>query len=48
MTSDIPSQVDVLIVAYGPVGAALGCLLRRYGVATPIIDKAAEIHMRLL
>jgi len=45
MTSSIPSQVDVLIVGYGPVGAALGCLLGRYGVTTLIVDKAIDIHM---
>ncbi len=38
-------DADVLIVGYGPVGAALACLLGRYGVRTCVIDKATEIFM---
>lgn len=38
-----PETVDVLIVGYGPVGAALAALLGRYGVRTRVIDKAADI-----
>ncbi|MCX7071320.1 MAG: bifunctional 3-(3-hydroxy-phenyl)propionate/3-hydroxycinnamic acid hydroxylase [Gammaproteobacteria bacterium] len=45
MSFPIPSRVDVLIVGYGPVGAALGCLLGRYGVTTLIVDKADDILM---
>jgi 3-(3-hydroxy-phenyl)propionate hydroxylase len=37
------SEVDVLVVGFGPVGAAIGCLLGRYGVRTLVIDKAKEI-----
>jgi len=39
----LPDQVSVLVVGYGPVGAAIGCLLGRYGVRTLIIDKASDI-----
>ena len=41
-TSD-PSEVDVLIVGYGPVGASLAGLLGRYGVRTLVIEKAQGI-----
>lgn len=41
-TSENP---DVLIIGYGPVGAAVGALLGRYGVKTLIIDKGQEILM---
>lgn len=41
----LPERVDVLIVGYGPVGAALAALLGRYGVATLVIDKAEDIYM---
>jgi 3-(3-hydroxy-phenyl)propionate hydroxylase len=40
------SDVDVLIVGLGPVGAALANLLGRYGVRVLAIDKAAEILMK--
>ncbi|MDB5969999.1 MAG: 3-(3-hydroxyphenyl)propionate hydroxylase [Hydrocarboniphaga sp.] len=39
----IPSEVDVLVVGYGPVGAAMGCLLGGYGVRTLVIDRAPAI-----
>lgn len=39
----LPTEVDVLIVGYGPVGATLACLLGRYGVRTLVVDKSAEI-----
>lgn len=38
-----PTEVEVLIVGYGPVGAALACLLGRYGVRTLVVDKASDI-----
>jgi 3-(3-hydroxy-phenyl)propionate hydroxylase len=41
----LPEQVDVLIVGYGPVGAALAALLGRYDVRTMVIDKAPDILM---
>jgi len=43
MSSTLPSEVDVLVVGYGPVGAAIACLLGRFGVRTLVIDKAADI-----
>ena len=36
-------ETEVLIVGYGPVGAALACLLGRYGVRTLVIDKSVDI-----
>jgi 3-(3-hydroxy-phenyl)propionate hydroxylase len=42
---DLPGEVEVLIVGYGPVGAALACLLGRYGVRTLVVDKSADIFM---
>lgn len=39
----LPEQTSVLVVGYGPVGAAIGCLLGRYGVRTLIVDKAPDI-----
>jgi 3-(3-hydroxy-phenyl)propionate hydroxylase len=42
-TSATPREVDVLVVGYGPVGAAMACLLGRYGSRTLVIDKAADI-----
>ncbi|MBC7171881.1 MAG: FAD-dependent monooxygenase, partial [Polyangiaceae bacterium] len=41
----LPDAVDVLVVGYGPVGAALACLLGGYGVRTLVIDKSADIFM---
>ena len=47
MTADalsrVPSQVDVLVVGLGPVGAVMAILLGRQGIKTLVIDKAAEI-----
>jgi 3-(3-hydroxy-phenyl)propionate hydroxylase len=39
----IPTEVDVLIVGYGPVGATLACRLGRDGVRTLVVDKSAQI-----
>ena len=36
----LPDAVDVLVVGYGPVGAALASLLGRQGVTTLVIDKS--------
>ncbi|HCT39777.1 MAG TPA: 3-(3-hydroxyphenyl)propionate hydroxylase [Moraxellaceae bacterium] len=38
-----PESVDVLIVGYGPVGAALAALLGRYGVTALVVDKVPEV-----
>ncbi len=43
--SNIPAQVDVLIVGMGPVGAALAQLLNRHGTRTLVIDQAKEIFV---
>ena len=40
-----PASTDVLVVGFGPVGAALACLLGRYGVSTVVVDKADGILM---
>lgn len=46
LTADnAPSEVDVLVVGLGPVGAAIANLLGRYGVRTLVIEKAADILM---
>jgi 3-(3-hydroxy-phenyl)propionate hydroxylase len=45
MVHPIPETVDVLIVGYGPVGAAVAALLGRYGVRTLVVDKAPDILM---
>lgn len=42
MTS-ISARVDVLVVGFGPVGAAVACLLGKLGVRTLVIDRAADI-----
>ena len=41
----LPDEVDVAIVGYGPVGAAIAGLLGRYGVRTLVVDKLAAILM---
>lgn len=45
MNSNIPDNVDVLLVGMGPVGAAAANLLGRYGVRTLVIDKAEDVFM---
>jgi 3-(3-hydroxy-phenyl)propionate hydroxylase len=45
MEGGLPEEVDVLIIGYGPVGAALACLLGRYGVRTLVVDKSEGIFM---
>jgi 3-(3-hydroxy-phenyl)propionate hydroxylase len=42
---DLPLSVDVLIVGFGPVGAATANLLARYDVNVLVIDKATDIYM---
>lgn len=39
----MPAETDVLVVGYGPVGAALASLLGRYGIATLVVDKVRDI-----
>lgn len=41
----LPSEVDVLVVGLGPVGAMLAHLLARHGVSVMAIDKAPDIYM---
>ncbi|RBP18369.1 3-(3-hydroxy-phenyl)propionate hydroxylase [Roseiarcus fermentans] len=41
----VPAEVEVLVVGYGPVGAAIANLLGRYGVRVLAVDKAQEIFM---
>lgn len=41
----LPSQVDVLVVGLGPVGAMVAHLLAREGVSVMAIDKAPDIYM---
>lgn len=36
-------ETDVLIVGYGPIGAAVAALLGKYGIATTVIDRAKGI-----
>lgn len=40
MTQNKTLETAVVIVGYGPVGAAVACLLGRYGVDTIIVDKS--------
>lgn len=42
---NIPQTIDVIVVGLGPVGAALGNLLGRFGVHTLVIDKSQQIFM---
>lgn len=44
-TCRISLDCEVLVVGYGPVGAAIANLLGRYGVNTVVVDKAQEIFM---
>ncbi|MFO1407871.1 MAG: bifunctional 3-(3-hydroxy-phenyl)propionate/3-hydroxycinnamic acid hydroxylase [Steroidobacteraceae bacterium] len=39
----VPTRVDVLVVGYGPVGAALAALLGGYGVRTLVVDRAPDV-----
>ncbi len=40
MTRKTPLETTVVVVGYGPVGAAVASLLGRYGVETLVVDKA--------
>jgi len=39
------AEVEVLVVGFGPVGAAIANLLGRYGVRALVVDKSTEILM---
>lgn len=41
--ASLPDSVDLLVIGYGPVGAALAALLGRYGAQALVIDKATDI-----
>ncbi|MDI9244626.1 bifunctional 3-(3-hydroxy-phenyl)propionate/3-hydroxycinnamic acid hydroxylase [Marinobacter sp. CHS3-4] len=43
--STLPHEVEVLVVGFGPVGAALSALLGRYGVETLTVDRVTDILM---
>ncbi|HEX7671759.1 MAG TPA: bifunctional 3-(3-hydroxy-phenyl)propionate/3-hydroxycinnamic acid hydroxylase [Polyangiaceae bacterium] len=43
LMNGIPTEVDVLVVGLGPVGATLSCLLGRYGISTLAIDRAGSV-----
>lgn len=45
MTVSSILHTDVLVVGYGPVGAALGCFLGQYDTQTLIVDRATDIFM---
>jgi len=42
---NVPRETDVLIVGFGPVGAAIANLLGAYGVNALVVDKSTEIFM---
>src|SRR5271166_3657422 len=42
---DIPADIDVLVVGYGPVGVTIVNLLARYGVRTLVVDKDKAIFI---
>src|SRR5690606_10983208 len=41
----LPRTTDVLVIGFGPVGAALCALLGRYGVTTLAVDKVAPVML---
>ncbi|WP_223423648.1 bifunctional 3-(3-hydroxy-phenyl)propionate/3-hydroxycinnamic acid hydroxylase [Alcanivorax limicola] len=41
----LPRTTDVLVIGFGPVGAALCALLGRYGVTTLAVDKVAGVML---
>lgn len=45
MNSPSIIDTDVLVVGYGPVGAAPAAMLGRYGIRTLVVEKAPDILM---
>jgi 3-(3-hydroxy-phenyl)propionate hydroxylase len=43
--SHLPAETDVLVVGFGPVGAALAALLGRQGVQALVIDKVRDVML---
>lgn len=43
--ASLPKTTDVLVIGYGPVGAALTALLGRYGVETLVVDKVKDVML---
>lgn len=41
--TELPCRIDVLVVGFGPVGAAISNLLGRYGAQVLAVDQATEI-----
>lgn len=41
----LPETTDVLVIGYGPAGAALAALLGRYGVETLVVDKLKDVML---
>lgn len=41
----LPRTTDVLVIGFGPAGAALCALLGRYGVTSLAVDKVAEVML---
>lgn len=44
-TDTLPTTTDVLVIGYGPVGAALTALLGRYNVNTLVVDKEKDVML---
>ena len=45
MTTSMQSETNVLIAGAGPTGLTLAIVLRRYGIAVRIIEKAPEFSI---
>lgn len=43
--ASLPASTGVLVIGYGPVGAALAALLGRYGVETLVVDKVKDVML---
>ncbi|HET8731327.1 MAG TPA: bifunctional 3-(3-hydroxy-phenyl)propionate/3-hydroxycinnamic acid hydroxylase [Moraxellaceae bacterium] len=42
-SAPLPATTDVLVIGFGPVGAALAALLGRYGITTLVVDKVHDV-----